>query len=426
LSFVGTPYTAALALSTATSAAAAVWAWHRRSVPGGVPFAAMMCAVVVWSLGSTLESAAVEQVLKLQFSKLSYLGTACVAPLFLLFALDFYRSRLILRPAHVVALWVVPAVTVALAATSELHGLFLTDPTPSPDPASNLLLYAHGPAYWVSVAYAFVLVLAATVLIVRGSFRSPKSFRFHTAILLAGTAFPWIGLVLYLTPLNPFAGLDMPVIAFAVTGLLLIWGMSTRKLFALVPVARDLLVEQMGDGLLVLDAEGRIVDCNPAAIRLLGASRTIVGRGAAQALASWPELASLAAEPQEASAELIREGQGRRHCELRAAPLFDARGRLSGRMLLLRDITERRQAEADRERLIGELRQALADVKILRGLLPICASCRKVRDDRGYWKNLEQYIAEHSEAEFSHGLCPECLRRLYPELAEDVLGEPSP
>ncbi|NLI33584.1 MAG: sensor with HAMP domain protein, partial [Deltaproteobacteria bacterium] len=67
------------------------------------------------------------------------------------------------------------------------------------------------------------------------------------------------------------------------------------------------------------------------------------------------------------------------------------------------------------EALIEELRNALAQVKTLSGLLPICAACKRIRDDNGYWRQIEAYIGEHSEAEFSHGICPECARRLYPE-----------
>lgn len=67
------------------------------------------------------------------------------------------------------------------------------------------------------------------------------------------------------------------------------------------------------------------------------------------------------------------------------------------------------------ERLVVELKKALDEIKTLSGFLPICASCKKIRDDRGYWNELEKYISEHSEAQFSHGLCPECAERLYPE-----------
>lgn len=77
------------------------------------------------------------------------------------------------------------------------------------------------------------------------------------------------------------------------------------------------------------------------------------------------------------------------------------------------------QIEEERERLIHELQDALAQVKTLRGLLPICASCKKIRDDEGYWNKLETYIQKHSEAEFSHGICPECAKKLYPEYFGD-------
>ena len=82
------------------------------------------------------------------------------------------------------------------------------------------------------------------------------------------------------------------------------------------------------------------------------------------------------------------------------------------------EIIESRKAakrhEEEREKLIGELQEALAKAKLLSGLLPICASCKKIRDDKGYWNQIELYIWEHSEAEFSHGLCPECTEKLYP------------
>lgn len=72
--------------------------------------------------------------------------------------------------------------------------------------------------------------------------------------------------------------------------------------------------------------------------------------------------------------------------------------------------------EKERERLHHELEEALANVKVLRGLLPICASCKKIRDDKGYWNHLEVYIRDHSEADFTHGICPDCMKKLYPHL----------
>ena len=88
---------------------------------------------------------------------------------------------------------------------------------------------------------------------------------------------------------------------------------------------------------------------------------------------------------------------------------------------LEKEITDRKRAEEEREKLIHELQEALNKIKTLRGLIPICASCKKIRDDKGYWNQIETYIRDHSEADFSHGICPECAKKLYPELyKEDI------
>ena len=87
--------------------------------------------------------------------------------------------------------------------------------------------------------------------------------------------------------------------------------------------------------------------------------------------------------------------------------------------LLVEEVAERRKAQEEREATIVELRAAMDEIKVLGGMLPICSHCKKIRDDQGYWKRLESYISEHSGAEFSHGICPDCARTYYPELNEE-------
>lgn len=82
-------------------------------------------------------------------------------------------------------------------------------------------------------------------------------------------------------------------------------------------------------------------------------------------------------------------------------------------------LAAREKAERDREQVILELQTALGEIKRLSGLLPICSSCKKIRDDRGYWSQIETYISEHSEAQFSHGICPDCARKLYPDFYKE-------
>lgn len=99
-----------------------------------------------------------------------------------------------------------------------------------------------------------------------------------------------------------------------------------------------------------------------------------------------------------------------RHCEINIAPVIENE-KVTGIQGIARDITDRKLAEQEREELIQELQGALASIKTLRGLIPICAWCKKIRDDSGYWKKVETYIEEHSDASFTAGICPGCLKK---------------
>ena len=96
--------------------------------------------------------------------------------------------------------------------------------------------------------------------------------------------------------------------------------------------------------------------------------------------------------------------------------LLGAGGLLVGMGRIRNRIREKEEAEQERNQYVEELQEALKEVKQLSGMLPICASCKKIRDDKGYWNQIESYIGAHSEAKFSHGICPDCVKKLYPEL----------
>ncbi|MEN8141274.1 MAG: PAS domain-containing protein [Thermodesulfobacteriota bacterium] len=101
--------------------------------------------------------------------------------------------------------------------------------------------------------------------------------------------------------------------------------------------------------------------------------------------------------------------------ETSGVPVFDPAGKITHYRGIDRDISKRKEVEAERERLLKELQAAVAEIKTLGGLLPICANCKKIRDDQGYWNNLESYLQQHTDASFSHSICPECYEELYGE-----------
>lgn len=189
------------------------------------------------------------------------------------------------------------------------------------------------------------------------------------------------------------------------------------------PAAKSLfsqLLESIYDGCLITDLNGTILDANP---RVLGFLRQALQD--VQGL-SVPHLISGSDETLLPS---IREALDsdrfvlfQAYCTRSDKSLFPAEisvnvldGEERRLCFFVRDISERKRAEAEREKLIRELQQAISEVKTLSGLLPICAACKRVRDDGGYWNQIETYIRSHSGVQFSHGLCPECIVKLYPD-----------
>lgn len=109
------------------------------------------------------------------------------------------------------------------------------------------------------------------------------------------------------------------------------------------------------------------------------------------------------------------------HYIVRATPILDGNNTVIGIVESFQDITVRKSLEQEKEKLIAELQSSLDRVKVLSGLIPICSSCKKIRDDQGYWSQVEAYISRFSEAKFSHGICPACVRKLYPEFSDEIL-----
>jgi PAS domain S-box-containing protein len=197
---------------------------------------------------------------------------------------------------------------------------------------------------------------------------------------------------------------------------------------------QDVLLAQYTDlynfaptGYFNLAADGTILAVNLTGARFLGIER-------AQLLKRrFGLLVSVADRPAfNAFLEKTFAGKDRQCCEVslvraESEPLsvrveaVGSEGQRECRAAVL-DITDRHRVEVERERLIQELQTALARVKLLSGLLPICANCKKIRNDEGYWNQVEAYVAAHSEATFTHSICPECLHTLYPELEREVLG----
>ncbi len=185
----------------------------------------------------------------------------------------------------------------------------------------------------------------------------------------------------------------------------------------------------IGEGVIATDARGYIKFINPIAEGLTGWRReqalghvlkAVFNVTHARQQNGVEELTPAAR--QEASTEqtiLIAKDGTETLIDYSVAPIQDDKGIPFGVVLVFRDITEQKLAERERIKLMAELQTASAKVKTLTGLLPICASCKKIRDDQGYWHQIEAYIRDHSEANFSHSLCFDCEKKLRPDSAAE-------
>jgi PAS domain-containing protein len=241
-----------------------------------------------------------------------------------------------------------------------------------------------------------------------------RPFRAPLFAVLGAVLVPWVANAAYIFKVGPLPGLNWFSISMLFSAVLLAWSVTSQALLDLLPNARATLTDCMQDGVVVADANDRVVFSNPAAGRLLGdlprLSRIPAALAAAARAAEQPDAPSRLVVP-------LDTPSGRRWLEVRRDPVRDRWNELAGSLLVIHDVTARKALQEERERLIGELEAALATVRTLEDILPICSGCRRIREVDESWSRLDDYVAQHAAVQFSHGLCPECATRLYPEYA---------
>ena len=352
---------AALFASTGLSIWAAVIARTRRGVPGGAAFGWMMLAIAWWSFTSAMHTLIADFETRVLISKFQYLGVAPIGALWLLFATDYSRIH---WPAHRITrvlVWIVPVVTLLLVATNEQHQLHWRAIDALQAPTGVRLVYRGGSWYWVHVAYSYFLVLMGTATLARGLRRFPPPYRRQTALIIAGAIVPWAGNLIYLTRALPVTGLDLTPIAFTVSGACFTLGIYRYRLFGLVPVAREMVVDSMEDGVIVLDAARRLVDLNAAAERYTGCTAASLGRPIDEVVAWWTEAVDEDRQIGKSPTEIVKVEPGPRYFEVKVSAVSDAKRRFAGWLVIIHDISSRRRNEAERyafERRLQEQQQS--------------------------------------------------------------------
>ncbi len=311
--------------------------WDRRRLPGAMPFTLLMIAVFLWCLFYALEGLAAAFADKVFWAMCQYIGIVAEGVLWFTFAYKYTR-RTFHWPARYYWLWLLPVIGLALVFTNPYHGLAWTSITPAPGD-SGLLVYEHGPVVLGIVIYDYALAVAGVVLLLKMAARRQGLTRGQAAALAAGTLLPVAVNIVYLLKVIPVPGLDVTPLAFLMTGVIYVIVIFRFRLFDVVPVARDRLVETLQDAVVVLDERGWLMYLNPAARALVGASDSDTGRPWNTVASRWPGLAALPVVGDGDFTETVFSADGARIMDVRSTVIRN-RGRVSGRVLVLHDVTQ--------------------------------------------------------------------------------------
>jgi PAS domain S-box-containing protein len=346
--FQYSPYILLLIFSSIITVFVALYVWRRRATAGGGTALALLAfACAEWSLGYALEIAGADLSTKILWGKSQYFGIVTVPLLWVIFAYSYSTKGTRMNRRTVSLLSIVPSITLILAFTNELHGLIWKDVQIRTVGTFSALEVTHGGWFWIYLIYSYILLVVGTIFILRSLYRTKGLFRRQNMILLIAVLTPWLGNVLYVSGLSPIPNLDITPFAFAISIGVFAWGIFNYKLGHLAPLARDLVIENMRDGMIVLDAHGNIVDINPAVQKALGLSASqAIGQRARDIFNATPSLIERYANMLEGQDEIaLGEGESQIWYELRMSPLLDSHERLLGRVVTVRNITEKKRTE---------------------------------------------------------------------------------
>ena len=347
MTWLYTPFALPLFAAAAGLPVIAYYAWRHRPAPGATPLTFIVAATAFWCASYALELLGGDLATKLLWAKVKYLAVVSFPITWLAFALEYTGRSEWLSRRTLAVLTVLPTLTLVLLVTNESHHLIWTPAVLDRSGPVLVLGGGYGPAFVIHTAYSHVLFLLGTALLVPPILRASRLYRGQSLVMLIGLLTPGVANVIYLAGNSPVPGLDLTPYAFIISALALAGGLLRFKLLDVVPIARDSLVEGMADMVIVLDAQDRVVDLNAPVERLIGAPLSkVAGTQAERVFADQKSLVEHLRGGEDVDREVtLGEGPGAREMDLSISQLADPAGRPTGRLIVLRDITERKRAE---------------------------------------------------------------------------------
>jgi diguanylate cyclase (GGDEF)-like protein/PAS domain S-box-containing protein len=323
------------------SAVLAIYTFNLRNVTGSRVFALVMLAVAVWSLSYGAELACLDLESIMFVIEFEYLGIATVPVLWLILTLLYTGHRKWVNTPNIIGLFIIPFITVVLVSTSQFHNFYYTSVSLDNSGTFPQLSMVRGPWFWINSGYSYAAVLLSACLLLEKLRHRQPAYRPQIISMLVGVSIPWVVNIFYLVfNLSVFGHVDLTPFAFALSGLVITWSIFRYRLFNIIPIAREHVVESMTEGMIVVDSENKLGDTNLASRQLFGWDDSALGKPITSLLQGWPDILNQYQSKVYTSAEIIRGGEDDKHYfEVATTTLSDRGGRSLGRLTIIRDIT---------------------------------------------------------------------------------------
>ncbi len=338
-------YQSAMALSLLVSLGVILLMWRRRRFPGALAMIVLAAATFIWTLGFLLEAYSDTLERQLFFCSVGYLGSMSVPVAWFVFSLQYVSGSRAITWRRLALLCVVPLTTMALVWTNEWHQLMWTDERLTTSGPFLITSKTYAPMFWIAMMYTYTLVLSGVFVLVRRLFVGPPLYAVQAVSLVVAVSLPLAWNFIYIFDLVPLPHKDLTPVAFAISGMAIALGVIRFRLFEAVPIARELILDQMKDGVVVFDNNNRLLELNPAAARILSVDYNAVGTELHDLARELPVMERLAEKCQGRKELALTLAGEKRFYEIETMSMHDRQGVQVGWLAMLHDITERIRAE---------------------------------------------------------------------------------
>ena len=357
-----------LATTIALTMALISWRWWQ--TPGIIYFTLMMFSIAGWSLFSGLEAAAIQISEKILWAKLQYISISLISAFWFLLILQYTHQDQKISYWWVILLMVVPAITVYITITEEKYHRLWSHIIPTSNIPGAPLIYTHSYWFMISAGYFYLLAIIGIIILIRKTLLPPKSLGVRALLLLTGLIPPLTSNLIYHTQLFPGRSLSiLLMIGLVISGLIYIWGIYYFQFLESSSLSRDVIIDKMSEGVIVLDQKDHIHNINSTAMSMLGLTdRSAKEKSLNDIIAIWPGIAESFRVPHDFETEVRVNGDAPRILSMRTTNLKDRDGQPTGRMVVWRDITQYRQVEStlrDSEARFKALFQGAPDAIII-------------------------------------------------------------